>query len=201
MTEETTLSIRQWAHKRAKRNAVCGLAVTSLALALAGCSGVKEQLGITREAPDEFTVVTKAPLVLPPNFTLRPPQPGAPPRGDQAAQVQAREALVSAGRPAPTQAGDGSKGEDALLSRAGAANAESDIRAVIDKETSLYAERERGFIDSLIFWREKEEPATVVDATKEQQRLRENAALGRPANEGEVPVIRYRKRGLLEGIF
>lgn len=195
------MSDRQWLSEGAKRGCVCGLVVTSLALAISGCGSVQEQLGLTRKAPDEFTVVTKAPLVLPPNFALRPPRAGARPRGERAAQAQAREALVAASRPSPTGTGDGSKGEAALLSRAGAVNADSSIRAVIEKETTLYAERNRSFVDFLIFWQKQEDAATVVDAAKEQRRLRENAAVGRPANEGEVPVIRYRKRGWLEGVF
>ena len=46
--------------------------------ALAGCSGsVQESLGLGKRQPDEFQVVRRAPLVLPPDFNLRPPEPGA----------------------------------------------------------------------------------------------------------------------------
>ena len=48
-------------------------------LALSGCSDAKEQLGLTRSAPDEFAVVKRAPLAMPPDYTLRPPRPGAAP--------------------------------------------------------------------------------------------------------------------------
>jgi hypothetical protein len=41
----------------------------------------------------------------------------------------------------------------------------------------------------------------VVDAERETRRLRENQALGRPASEGDTPIVRRRQRGLLEGIF
>ena len=34
---------------------------------------------MTKEPPDEFAVVTKAPLVMPPDYNLRPPKPGAAP--------------------------------------------------------------------------------------------------------------------------
>tara|TARA_B100001123_G_scaffold206423_2_gene233935 strand:- start:611 stop:1303 length:693 start_codon:yes stop_codon:yes gene_type:complete len=43
---------------------------------IAGCSGVQKQLGLSRTAPDEFNVVSRAPLSLPPDINLRPPQPG-----------------------------------------------------------------------------------------------------------------------------
>ena len=54
---------------------VLGAAVLS---ALGGCSGVSESLGFAKQSPDEFAVVRNAPLTLPPDYTLRPPQPGAP---------------------------------------------------------------------------------------------------------------------------
>ncbi len=172
-----------------------------LALALTGCGGVKEQLGLTRSAPDEFTVLTKAPLVLPPDFTLRPPRRGARPRGDLASQQRARRALLSGSAASEATAGAGSSGEDALLKRANAADAAPDIRALINRETAQFAAASKTFIDMLIFWQEQEEPATMVDADKEARRLKENAALGKNANEGEVPIIRHRKKGWLEGLF
>lgn len=45
------------------------LAVTAL---LGACSGMKKTLGIEKEAPDEFMVMSRAPLSLPPEYNLRP---------------------------------------------------------------------------------------------------------------------------------
>ena len=72
----------------------------TLPLALAACEGVKQELGMTKQAPDEFAVVaSKAPLVVPPEFTLRPPRPGAPrPQEPQPAET-ARNALVASAQP------------------------------------------------------------------------------------------------------
>ena len=72
----------------------------TLPLALAACEGVKQELGMTKQAPDEFAVVaSKAPLVVPPDFSLRPPRPGAPrPQEQQPAEV-ARNALVASAQP------------------------------------------------------------------------------------------------------
>lgn len=42
-------------------------------LALSACSTLtKEKLGMTKKAPDEFMVVPRAPLSLPPEYDLRP---------------------------------------------------------------------------------------------------------------------------------
>ena len=48
--------------------------VTLAATALAGCGagGI-----LNRERPDEFAVQRQAPLVVPPDFSLTPPAPGA----------------------------------------------------------------------------------------------------------------------------
>ncbi|KJS38300.1 MAG: hypothetical protein VR70_10355, partial [Rhodospirillaceae bacterium BRH_c57] len=59
----------------------------ALAATLSGCGGgVKETLGLNRQAPDEFQVVSRPPLAIPPEFKLRPPEPGAPPTGMGTAQ-------------------------------------------------------------------------------------------------------------------
>jgi hypothetical protein len=72
---------------------------------------------------------------------------------------------------------------------------------VINRETTVLAEKDRSFTDRLIFWQKAQPPGTVVDPTKESQRLRDNAATGEPVTKGETPVIERRKRGILEGIF
>jgi hypothetical protein len=49
-----------------------------LPLVFTACSNVKKTLGMERSQPDEFAVVERAPLTMPPNFNLMPPQPGVP---------------------------------------------------------------------------------------------------------------------------
>ena len=48
---------------------------------IAGLSGCGDRsgniLGFEKSAPDEFAVVKRAPLTLPPEYGLRPPRPGA----------------------------------------------------------------------------------------------------------------------------
>jgi hypothetical protein len=174
-----------------------------LVLALPGCEGVREQLGLGKRPPDEFAVVTKAPLALPPEFTLRPPKPGAPRPQEQQPSEVARGALTQgrAGRAVPSLAAGRGAGEQALLKQAGAERADPKIREVVNRESSQFAEREVSFADKLIFWRAPEPPGSAVDPQKEAQRLRDNAAQGKTVTEGETPVIKRRQRGLLEGIF
>ena len=58
--------------------------------ALTACGGIS--LG-DRERPDEFAVQRQAPLVVPPDFHLVPPEPGAPRPTEGTAAQQALEAL------------------------------------------------------------------------------------------------------------
>ena len=52
-----------------------------------------------------------------------------------------------------------------------------------------------------MFWRDREEPGTLVNAEGEAKRLRENSALGKDVTDGETPSIERREKALFEGIF
>ena len=192
------------------------LAVLAVALpALAGgCSSVKEQLGLTKQSPDEFKVVSRAPLSMPPDYNLRPPTPGAPRPQEGTTRDQAANAVFQySGNGSTLQPdqippiGEGesesaqSSGESALLQSAGASGVDPNIRQVVDSETSADEADSRTLADTLVFWRDPEPYGEVVDPAAEQKRLQENAALGKPTTEGETPVIVRKKRGMLEGIF
>jgi Protein of unknown function (DUF3035) len=65
-------------------------------LPLGGCAqgSVQDVLGMGKRAPDEFAVVKRAPLIVPPDFELRPPDPGAPRPNIGRTSDQARVALT-----------------------------------------------------------------------------------------------------------
>ncbi|HXV74522.1 MAG TPA: DUF3035 domain-containing protein, partial [Sphingomonadales bacterium] len=44
-------------------------------LALPACGALRKVAGTAKNPPDEFAVVSRPPLVLPPDFTERPPAP------------------------------------------------------------------------------------------------------------------------------
>jgi hypothetical protein len=87
------------------------LAAATAATLLSGCGTGNL---FNRDRPDEFAVQRQAPLVVPPDFALTPPQPGAPRPTDQSSQQQALEALF--GPPAPR-----SQVETSALLKAGTA--------------------------------------------------------------------------------
>jgi len=68
-----------------------------MTLVLTGCSGFRQAVGIDRVGPDEFAVESRAPLLIPPDFELRPPQPGAPRPQEITAAEKARRVIDTAG--------------------------------------------------------------------------------------------------------
>ena len=51
---------------------LCVAALGAGVIALAGCDSIREEAGLSKQSPDEFAVTTKAPLIIPPDFNLRP---------------------------------------------------------------------------------------------------------------------------------
>jgi len=70
---------------------------SAAALSLQGCTGLKRSIGLEKTSPDEFAVESRAPLEMPPDFDLRPPQPGATRPQEKAADQQARKVIDQAG--------------------------------------------------------------------------------------------------------
>jgi len=175
-------------------------AVLGVAALLAGCGNdnLARTFGLVHDAPDEFTVTTRAPLSMPPDFSLRPPRPGAVRPQEQSQRSQAEEALVPQQALGVSAAAD-SPGQDALVSKAGPA-APKNIRSEVDQDAQL-DQPGHSFTDKLLFWRKAPEPGVVVDPTKEAQRLRQNSALGKSVDDGDTPIIQPKQKGLLEGIF
>jgi hypothetical protein len=116
--------------------------LTAFSLAsLAGCDTLRRDAGLTKQSPDEFAVVTKAPLIIPPNFNLQPPAPGAPPLNQQDPTSSAQSALFASDTAMAAQnlQGSYSQGERMLLANAGVQNADPTIRAELQADQRLTA--------------------------------------------------------------
>ena len=174
--------------------------VGSVGLSLAACSGdeLTRTFGLTRDAPDEFQVTTRAPLSMPPDFTLRPPRPGAT-RPQEMTQRQQAEATLTPDAVLAQPSAAITPGQQALVDAAGRP-APADIRNRVDNEAALDSPS-RPLTDRLMFWRSPPPPGTQVDAQRESARLRQNAALGQSPEVGETPIIQRKRQGLFSGIF
>ena len=146
------------------------------AVGLAGCTSTRQALGMTKVTPDEFRVVTKAPLVVPPDYALRPPAPGEPRPQELQPESAARAALLG-----EREAAGRSQGEQLLVAKAGVDRADPLIRYVVDDEFGDIAHKEKSFADTVMFWRDSGSSAAPsapgadtpapVDAASEQQRI------------------------------
>ena len=164
-------------------------------LALGACSGLKEDLGLGRNPPDEFAVVDRPPLSMPPDFTLRPPQPGVGRPQEVDTTKQASAALFDE----PTVKSSGSQVEQALLAQTHAERSEPNIRDLVDKESSQKVVANEHLVDKLLIWTSKDKtpPATIVNATDEAARIKDAQAKGEPLNATATPIIERNKSGWL----
>ena len=154
------------------------IAATALiaSVGLAGCTSTAKALGMSKVTPDEFRVVTKAPLVVPPDYSLRPPAPGEPRPQELQPESAARVALLG-----QREAEARSDGEKLLVAKAGADKADPLIRYVVDDEFGDVAHKEASFADKVMFWKGDKKPAgpgaagsdtpAPVDAAAEEERI------------------------------
>ena len=133
---------------------VAAAAALIAAAGLAGCDSASKAFGMAKVTPDEFRVVTKAPLTLPPDYSLRPPAPGEPRPQELQPESAARQALVG------QREGDvRSDGEKLFVARAGAEHADPLVRYVVDDEFGNLAHKDKGFSDYVMFWHHGEAAA------------------------------------------
>lgn len=106
------------------RKVLMTAAAASAMLALAACGGgPKGGVFASRSGgPDEFAVSRQAPLVIPPDFALVPPRPGAPRPQEADSSTQALQAMFGGAAPR-------SASERVAIDRAGGARADAGIRS------------------------------------------------------------------------
>jgi len=128
--------------------------------------------------PDEFRVVRKAPLVIPPEYNLRPPQPGQAmpaeldPSGSRIAVAFGAAAGLNA-----------SASERALVNAAGANAVNPVIREQVDFEEAKIIRKRGSVSDRIMFWRPEQADGPVEDSA---------------TGGGEVKIERGEKSGGLK---
>ncbi|WP_298223690.1 DUF3035 domain-containing protein [Acidocella sp.] len=177
------------------RRAIAVPSTILLALALAGCTdGMKKSFGLEANPPDAYQVGTLPPLSLPPEMgQLPPPNPGQPPT-QQASAAQQGADVVDAANALPVASQPISAAGQAFLDQAGPAP-QGNIRAEVNKNAAV-ASRSGGFVDKLMG--DNPNAPKVVNASEEQRRLQENAALGQPATKGATPEETAASPGLFQ---
>ena len=175
-------------------NKIAVIAVLAATAATAGCNHMKQALGATKVAPDEFRVVTQAPLTLPPDYSLRPPAPGEPRPTQLAPDAEAHAALFT------QDVGQGaSAGEAALVTSAGAQAIDPSVREQVDFEGQGIVHKEQSFADRILGFHgaaaTPENTSTPLDPAAEQARLAEQEAVRRSTGGGQVVIERNARGG------
>ncbi len=164
------------------------VAMLAAAAATSGCGTLSRAIGATKVAPDEFRVVSQAPLTLPPDYNLRPPRPGEPRPQELQPNEEARVALFGeeVGQAA-------SAGERSLVTHAGAGAADPNIRDTIDFEAQGVVRRNEGFVDRLLAFGGSGAPrAAPLNAEDEARRLEDDESIRRATGGGQVVIERDR---------
>ncbi|MEJ0026375.1 MAG: DUF3035 domain-containing protein [Rhizomicrobium sp.] len=163
------------------------------AAALSGCEQIRSASGQGKDSPDEFAVVTKAPLVIPPDFNLKPPAPGTAPTNQIEPTQSAQNALFNADQAtvASTLPATMSPGERYFLAAAGVQNADPAIRQQIASDARGMRASDDSFANDVLFWKgpSPEPGSTPVDADAEARRV-DAARAGTPVAPGAAPAPR-----------
>ena len=160
------------------------LATACGAMGLSACSQTTKALGLTKNSPNEFNILTKAPLVVPPEYNLRPPQIGTSSAENNYSQKSAREALIG-----DIDAAEPTRGEVVLMSKAGVGRANQEIRLEIDGANSVERKSE-SFSDQVLFWKDGRvirPDGSPVDPEVEARRIE---SLESATGGGEVTITR-----------
>ena len=162
------------------------LALSLCATALAGCQSLRNAAGLQKKSPDEFAVTTKAPLVIPPDFNLRPPTPGAPPSNTRDPSTNAELALfsntdvqaIATGLP-----GTYTMGERMFLANAKAQNSDANIRARLNADARAVQNADRSFTDRILSTSATRDTGTPINADAEVAKGTRTAAAAAAAKK------------------
>ena len=169
-----------------KRIALLGIAAIAATGATA-CSSMT--------TPDEFRVVRKAPLTVPPEFNLRPPAPGSSRPQELSTETQARVAVFGV-----DTARDASEGEKAFIKAAGGDAIDRSVRSAVDYDNAQILRKSRNFTDSILNFGKTGPNDPVLDAAAEAERLRVEQESLKDITGGGKVIIQPKHTSKLPGL-
>lgn len=153
-------------------------AVTLLSM-LSACSDFRKAIGTEKSSPDEFQVVVRPSLVLPPNFSSRPTEAtGAQTAATVASDAQAQASVLLGAR--ETGASDYSDvfAFDKIV---------EDVRSKVDEETAGIKFERR--LPIQVLFGGLPDVGPVIDKMAEDRRIRRNRLENRSLSYGATPAI------------
>ena len=174
-----------------------GLVITlcSTLTLLAACDTMREQFAPPK-APDEFSVMRRAPLERPEAVYTNADQLPAPVAGKARPQelapiVEAEQALMGTAAPQAASVQTQAASIDELLQKTGANAADPTIRNTIEAEHYRLSKEQQPTIDKLRGKVTNRQPAAkIVDAKGEFERLKKNREEGKAVTDGETPTLK-----------
>ncbi len=168
-----------------------------LLLLTSACSptNVRDRLGLSKSAPDEFAVVKRAPLEVSPeilngNIALPEPKIGTSRPQEKRPELVAQETLLGKTTKENNE-NSLSNADKFFLQKTGVDTTQKDIRTTINQETEGLYDRNKPVVERLFGFRGSVHTpsATVVNSNEEAQRIRNNRANGKSIIDGETPSI------------
>ncbi|HEU5047038.1 MAG TPA: DUF3035 domain-containing protein [Rickettsiales bacterium] len=181
-------------------------------LLLAACGngdGLRETLGLNRHGPDEFQVVSRPPLTLPPDYSLRPPREGESPNfvPGTSMRQQAHDTILGTSQPMPggiaptavqpVSSGDlPSSADSRFLANAGADKGNPNIRTLLNDPSATPPQ------DTKYLIMPGANSDSVVDPSKEKERLKKDKQQNLPPTAGgDTPTLQPQSRGIFGDLF
>ena len=164
------------------RTAMAVLMICGAGLVLGGCSDFRKAIGEEKSSPDEFEVVVRPPLSLPPSFTASSAELLA--AADAANIESSTDARSVAAASLGSVVGSSEGGYEALFDFA---SVPDNIRETVDEET-YGIQFERRLPIQMLFGG-LPDIGPVLDQFAEDQRLRKNLREGMFPTDGGTPAI------------
>ncbi|AFX99677.1 hypothetical protein A1OE_1508 [Candidatus Endolissoclinum faulkneri L2] len=162
--------IKQQYLARSPISAAAAISILSISLiCLGGCTQLRDALGESKSSPDEFQVVSRPPLSLPPNYELHPPAPQESLFTNNIAErILYGSKFMSSLNNQKTAY---SINEKKFRQQLGLEQAMPNIRRILDNDNTNYAYKMRHPIERLLFWKKIPNQEITINAFDEWQRL------------------------------
>ncbi len=165
--------------------------IVFFSLLINACSNTDNLIKMSEVPPDEFAVVRKDPLEIPPNFNLRPPgkskKNNSLSSSDRAKDVLS-DLISSKKKNTPTNQ-ELTIGDSILLKKTGFAESKSNIREILITENSEILQN-KGRIEILV---ERlvgsDSDKNILDPVTESKRNQEKIATGENFLKSQKPII------------
>ncbi|MDB2415237.1 DUF3035 domain-containing protein [Rickettsiales bacterium] len=182
------------------------IAISAAALVV-GCSGeIKDQLGLSRNVPNEFEVVPNAPLSMPPDFALR-----APVKKSESSEVaniayQTKQSLLGYNSKGDERLRKTkSSAEKAFLAKLDLGDADDNVRELLiqDEIEAEKAQEKKEWYNKIREYTGKSDKNAdpIVDATKERERIIEQKTAGNEVTGDDAHVAEGSEGGFLNKVF